>query len=74
VGCDARLIGFVQGRFAFLFGGALPSLDNPPPDEPGKRDQREQGKKREYAFQKAPRCTAKSKKTGQRCKAPAERG
>jgi hypothetical protein len=25
----------------------------------------------EYAFQKAPRCTAKSKRTGQRCKAPA---
>jgi len=35
VGCDARLIGLVQGRFAFPFGGALPSLDNPPPDEPG---------------------------------------
>jgi hypothetical protein len=29
---------------------------------------------REYAFQKAPRCTAKSKRTGQRCKAPAVRG
>ena len=28
---------------------------------------------REYAFQKAPRCTAKSKRTGQRCKAPAVR-
>jgi hypothetical protein len=28
----------------------------------------------EYAFEKAPRCTAKSKRTGQRCKAPAVRG
>ena len=39
-----------------------------------KRDQEEQGKIREYAFQKAPRCTAKSKRTGERCKAPAVRG
>jgi hypothetical protein len=39
-----------------------------------KRDQEQQDKKREYAFQKAPRCTAKSKRTGQRCKAPAVRG
>jgi hypothetical protein len=38
------------------------------------REDEEQGKKREYAFQKAPRCTAKSKRTGQRCKAPAVRG
>jgi hypothetical protein len=30
--------------------------------------------KREYAFQKAPRCAARSKRTGQRCKAPAVRG
>jgi hypothetical protein len=30
--------------------------------------------KRTYAFQKAPRCTAKSKRTGERCKAPAVRG
>ena len=29
---------------------------------------------REYAFQTAPRCTATSKRTGQRCKAPAVRG
>jgi hypothetical protein len=29
---------------------------------------------REYAFQKTPRCTAKSKRTGERCKAPAVRG
>ncbi len=41
---------------------------------PMKRDQEQQDKKREYAFQKAPRCTAKSKRTGQRCKAPAVRG
>lgn len=39
-----------------------------------KRDQEEQGTKQEYAFQKAPRCTATSKRTGQRCKAPAVRG
>jgi len=39
-----------------------------------KRDQGEQDKKQEFAFQKAPRCTAKSKRTGQRCKAPAVRG
>jgi hypothetical protein len=39
-----------------------------------KRDQMEQNQKQEYAFQKAPRCTAKSKRTGQRCKAPAVRG
>jgi hypothetical protein len=38
------------------------------------REDEEQGKKREYPFQKAPRCTAKSKRTGQRCKAPAVRG
>jgi len=35
---------------------------------------REQDKQPEYAFQKAPRCTAKSKRTGQRCGAPAMRG
>lgn len=29
---------------------------------------------REYAFQKAPRCTATSKRTHERCKAPAVRG
>lgn len=29
---------------------------------------------REYAFQKAPRCTATSKRTKRRCKAPAVRG
>ena len=29
---------------------------------------------REYSFQKAPRCRATSKRTGQRCKAPAVRG
>ena len=28
----------------------------------------------EYAFQKAPRCTARSKRSGQRCRAPAVRG
>jgi hypothetical protein len=28
----------------------------------------------EYAFEKAPRCTATSKRTRQRCKAPAVRG
>ena len=27
-----------------------------------------------YPFQKSPRCTAKSKRTGQRCGSPAERG
>jgi hypothetical protein len=32
------------------------------------------GKEPEYAFQKSPRCTAKSKRTGRRCKAPAVRG
>ena len=31
-------------------------------------------KQREYAFQTAPRCTAKSKRTGEPCKAPAMRG
>jgi hypothetical protein len=30
--------------------------------------------KREYSFQKAPRCSATSKRTRQRCKAPAVRG
>jgi hypothetical protein len=30
--------------------------------------------KRKYAFQTAPRCTAKSKRTGEGCKAPAVRG
>ena len=30
--------------------------------------------KREYSFQKAPRCHATSKRTGVRCKAPAVRG
>ncbi len=39
-----------------------------------KRDQEQQDKNREYAFQMAPRWTAKSKRTGQRCKAPAMRG
>jgi hypothetical protein len=29
--------------------------------------------KREYSFQKAPRCSATSKRTHQRCKAPAVR-
>ncbi len=29
---------------------------------------------REYAFRRAARCTATSKRTGQRCKAPAVRG
>ncbi len=29
---------------------------------------------REYAFQKAPRCSATSKRTGKRCRAPAVRG
>lgn len=33
----------------------------------------EQGKKRVYAFQKAPRCMANSKRAGHRCKAPAVR-
>jgi hypothetical protein len=28
----------------------------------------------EYAFQKAPRCTARSKRNGQRCRAPAMKG
>ena len=30
--------------------------------------------KREYAFLKAPRCTATSKRTGKQCQAPAVRG
>ena len=30
--------------------------------------------KREYSFQKAPRCRATSKRTGARCRAPAVRG
>jgi hypothetical protein len=30
--------------------------------------------KREYSFQKAPRCSAASKRTRERCKAPAVRG
>ncbi len=30
--------------------------------------------KRHYSFEKAPRCTATSKRTKQRCGAPAERG
>ena len=30
--------------------------------------------KREYSFQKAPRCSANSKRTRQRCQAPAVRG
>ncbi len=30
--------------------------------------------KREYSFQKAPRCHATSKRTGKRCKAPTVRG
>ena len=33
-----------------------------------------EAEKPEYPFQKAPRCTATSKRTGQRCKAPAVRG
>ena len=41
---------------------------------PMNRDEEDQEKRREYAFQKAPRCTAKSKRTGQRCKAPTVRG
>ena len=39
---------------------------------PTKRGQKE--KSVEYAFQKAPRCAATSKRTGERCKAPAVRG
>jgi hypothetical protein len=39
-----------------------------------KRELEEQGKKPEYAFQKAPRCAAKSKRSGKSCKAPAVRG
>jgi hypothetical protein len=39
-----------------------------------KRERQEQRTKREYAFQNAPRCTAKSKRTGHRCNAPAVRG
>src|SRR5271169_3563664 len=34
----------------------------------------QKGKDRKYAFDEAPRCTAKSKRTRQRCKAPAVRG
>lgn len=34
----------------------------------------EQDKKQENAFQKAPRCTAMSKRTRQPCRAPAVRG
>jgi hypothetical protein len=30
--------------------------------------------KREFSFQKAPRCTARSKRTGEQCKSPAVRG
>jgi hypothetical protein len=29
---------------------------------------------RDYAFRRAPRCAATSKRTGRRCQAPAERG
>jgi len=39
-----------------------------------KRETEEQIEKRKYAFQKASRCTAKSKRTSERCKAPAVRG
>ena len=39
-----------------------------------KREEERDRKKLEYAFHKAPRCTAKSKRSGQRCKAPAVRG
>jgi hypothetical protein len=39
-----------------------------------KRGEGEQDNEREYAFQKAPRCTAKSKRTSQHCRAPAVRG
>jgi hypothetical protein len=39
-----------------------------------KREQKGEAKKAEYAFQNAPRCTATSKRTRQRCKAPAVRG
>jgi hypothetical protein len=39
-----------------------------------KRADKKQSSKREYAFQKALRCTAKSKRTGERCRAPAVRG
>jgi hypothetical protein len=38
------------------------------------REGRRQDEKPEYAFHKALRCTATSKRTGQRCKAPAVRG
>jgi|RifCSP13_3_1023840.scaffolds.fasta_scaffold84283_1 hypothetical protein len=37
---------------------------------PMKRDQAEQGRKRKYAFQKAPRGTAKSKRTGELARLP----
>jgi hypothetical protein len=36
--------------------------------------ERDQSQKSDYAFQKAPRCTATSKRTKQRCRAPAVRG
>ena len=39
-----------------------------------KREKKGQAKDRECAFQNTPRCTATSKRTRQRCKAPAVRG
>ena len=46
----------------------LPTIDANP------MKPRQKEKSRDYAFDKAPRCTAKSKRTGQRCNAPAVRG
>jgi hypothetical protein len=43
--------------------------NEPNPTKPGQKE-----KDREYAFDKAPRCTATSKRTRRRCKAPAVRG
>jgi len=39
-----------------------------------KRKKKGHNRNGKYAFQKAPRCTATSKRTRQRCKAPAVRG
>jgi hypothetical protein len=39
-----------------------------------KREQKGEPKDLQYAFQNAPRCTATSKRTRQRCKAPVVRG
>jgi hypothetical protein len=41
---------------------------------PSKRVKAVKAKQSDYAFQKAPRCTATSKRTKQRCRAPAVRG